>query len=181
VIIGIVIAAVVVAIVGWQVNNRQKASSFDKLAAGAGCGKVRTVGGLSRGHKQGVAVKYSTSPPVGGDHDPAPLGPGVLTEPLSTDATTKPSIYQAVHSLEHGYVIVWYNALKPAEVETLSKAMTGEDETILVPYPQMPDNHKVALTAWGRLEYCGKPSTRVVEAFIERYRNARSAPEAINR
>jgi hypothetical protein len=38
----------------------------------------------------------------------------------------------------------------------------------------------MALTSWGRLEYCGKPSTRVATMFIQRFRNSPTAPEYYN-
>jgi hypothetical protein len=41
----------------------------------------------------------------------------------------------------------------------------------------MPGAHKMALTAWGRLDYCSQPSTKAAQAFIDLYRNAKSAPE----
>jgi len=82
-----------------------------------------------------------------------------------------------VHSLEHGYVIVWYKDLSADQKDALTKALTGQQKVILVPYPDMPDNHKMALTAWGRLDYCGKPSAKAAEAFVKLYRNAPSAPE----
>ena len=117
------------------------------------------------------------SPPVGGPHDPVPLAGGVYTTPLSTDPGKQSSIYQAVHSLEHGYVIIWYKSLSPSEVDALTKSVAGESKVIVAPYPDLPDDDKMAVTAWGRLDYCKKPSTKVTDAFIKLYRNAPSAPE----
>jgi hypothetical protein len=50
-----------------------------------------------------------------------------------------------------------------------------------VPYPELPGktNH-VAMTAWGRLVTCEKMSTKVIDAFIDRFREARTAPEPKN-
>jgi hypothetical protein len=177
IIVGLVIVAIVAAFVARSALNGKKSSAFEKVAAAADCGKVKTYSNLDRTHEPGVRVKYSTSPPVGGPHDPNPLPGGVYDAAFSTDPAKQPSIYQAVHSLEHGYVIVWYNNLSGDEKDSLTKALTGEQKVIVVPYPAMPDGHKMALTAWGRLDYCGKPSTKAAQAFINLYRNAPSAPE----
>jgi hypothetical protein len=180
VIIGLVVVAIVGAFVTRSIVNGQRNKSFTGITAAAGCGKLKTVSVVG-GHEQGVRVKYSTSPPAGGPHDQVPLGTGVYTEAFSTDPAKHPSIYQAVHSLEHAYVIVWYNPnLKASEVDALSKAVTGEPKVILVPYPDLKSTDKMAMSAWGNLQYCGRPSTRAVEAFIKRFRGASSAPEPLN-
>jgi hypothetical protein len=49
-----------------------------------------------------------------------------------------------------------------------------------VPYPQLKAKDHVALSAWGRLDYCSRVSTKVIDAFIKRYRSANSAPEPYN-
>ena len=177
VITGLAIVALIGLFVGRSVLNGRRTSTFSKVAAASGCGRVQTFSNLSRNHRDGVAVKYSTSPPVGGDHDSHPLSGGVYDTAFSTDPAKQPSIYQAVHSLEHGYVIVWYNGLTSDEKDALTKALSGQAKVILVPYPDMPDSHKMALTGWGKLDYCGKPSVKAAQAFISVYRNARTAPE----
>jgi hypothetical protein len=104
----------------------------------------------------------------------------VYDKPFSLDPALQPSIYQAVHSLEHGYVLVWYRGLKRAQVDALGREVRGERETILVPYPKLKKGQKMAMTAWGRLQYCTKPDPKAVAAFIERYRDAKTAPEYFN-
>jgi hypothetical protein len=177
VIVGLVIVAIVGAFVARSVLNGKRSGAFSKVAAAADCGKVKSYSNLDRTHTTG-SVKYSTSPPVGGAHNPSPLPGGVYDNPLSTDPSAKtPTIYSAVHSLEHGYVIVWYKNLSADEKDALTKALTGQQKVIVVPYPDMPDGHKMALTAWGKLDYCGKPSVKAADAFVTLYRNSPSAPE----
>jgi len=177
VVVGIVIVAIIAAFVARSVVNGKRSSAFSKVAASADCGKIKTYANLDRTHTTG-SVKYSTSPPVGGAHNPNPLPGGVYDQPFSTDPNAKtPTMYSAVHSLEHGYVIVWYSSLSPDQKDALTKALTGQPKVIVVPYPNMPDNHKMALTAWGALDYCGKPSVAAARAFVNLYRNAKSAPE----
>ena len=177
VITGLVIVALIGLLVGRSILNGRRSSTFGKVAASAGCGKVRSFSNLARTHSDGVRVKYAMSPPVGGPHDSHPLPGGVYDSPFSTDPGQHPSIYQAVHSLEHGYVIVWYNAISTDEKDALVKALSDQSKVILVPYADMPDNHKMALTGWGKLDYCSKPSVKAAQAFISVYRNAHTAPE----
>src|SRR5207342_3642762 len=43
---------------------------------------------------------YASIPPASGPHDPTPLTAGIYDSP--------PDVYQTIHSLEHGAVIIWY-------------------------------------------------------------------------
>jgi Protein of unknown function (DUF3105) len=179
----VVIAAVAAAIVGSKITANKAADRFDALAATAGCGKVQIVSGLSRDHVDGQRVHYSTSPPAGGDHYSIPLPAGIYSKPLTTrtsNPATNTSIYRAVHSLEHGAVIVWYKDLSKSQISKLKREYQGSLKVIVAPYPGLKDPDQVALTAWGRLDYCKSMSTTVINAFIERYRQANSAPEPFN-
>lgn len=176
-VVSLIVAGIVSAIVLSQISNRRAAARYERVAATAGCDKVQNVGGLSAEHTE-EAVKYKTSPPVGGNHSGKGRTPGgVFNEPFVEQVGAQGNtIFQAVHSLEHGFVIVWHNGLNPDEVAQYEKAFRGEDEVIVVPYPKLKKGKKVALTAWGRLQYCDEPSARVAEAFVKRFQN-KTAPE----
>ncbi len=177
----VIVAAIVAAVAGSRISANKSAGRFDSLAATAGCGKVQTISGLSRQHLDGQRIHYSTSPPAGGDHYQVPLPAGFYAHQLTT-STANPagatSIYRAVHSLEHGAVIVWYKGLSPKAVSRLKDQYDGEAKVIVTPYSQLKDSEHVALSAWGHLDYCKQMSTKVIDAFIDRYRDAHSAPEA---
>lgn len=69
---------------------------------------VREVGGgeLSREHITDIAdVTYSSNPPAGGKHFPIWAKPGVYDRFISDG--------YFIHSMEHGYVIIWYDCDKP--------------------------------------------------------------------
>lgn len=172
----------VVALAGllvWrQMSNRGEAVDFDRAAAAAGCGEVRELGDLSQEHINDKAITYETSPPAGGAHQDGVVAAGAYDIPLSADSTKQPNIYQAVHSQEHGYVIVWHNGLTEKEADAISRTVDPEDEVISVPYSKLRKGQKMALTAWGRIQFCEKASAQMIDAFVDRYRNARSAPEA---
>ena len=149
-----------------------------EVSVAAGCGSVQnTDNNLSHAHlTAGQAVTYSTSPPTGGAHNPRPLPAGAYPQ-LSADPNVYPNIYQAVHSMEHGYVIVWYKGLSSAQLDSLGQF--GNDfKVIVTAYPQLPTG-TVALTAWGRLQTCQRMSTAQIAQFIKLYRlKTASEPQA---
>jgi len=176
----LVLAGLVV--VGAIVFNRLNAvaarRAFQDLSAAAGCSSVQnTDNNLSHAHlTTGQKATYTTSPPTGGAHNPTPLPAGVYAE-LSADPNVSPNIYQAVHSMEHGYVVVWYKGLSSQQVDSLGQF--GNDfKVIVAPYPQLPTG-AVGLTAWGRLQTCQKVSTAQIAQFIKLYRlKTASEPQA---
>lgn len=178
-----ILALIVLAIAGVfafrQIQNRQRTGAHADLAAAAGCGEVQEVGGLGREHwEQGQPVPtYETSPPAGGDHSASPLPANIYTEPFSEDINESPSIYQAVHSLEHGYIIVWTNGLSGDESTALEREVRIDDrKVIMAPYPQLGED-KMAMSAWGRLQACDQANPEVARSFIDLFREA-TAPEA---
>jgi hypothetical protein len=167
---------------GAVVFNRVSAVSarraFQDLSAAAGCSRVQnTDNNLSHRHlTAGQTVTYSTSPPSGGAHNPTSLPAGVYSD-LSTDPNAYPNIYQAVHSMEHGYVVIWYKSLSSQQVDSL-RQFGNEFKVIVASYPHLPTG-TVGLTAWGRLQTCRKASTAEIAQFIKLYRlKTASEPQA---
>ncbi len=179
----VVILAIVGVVFGRQLMHRRTIAAHNELAAGAGCDPVQVHSGMTREHIEvGRAVEYDTVPPVGGPHRGSGVLPaGIQDEPLPTDpnAPQSTSIYDAVHSLEHGFVIVWHNELTEAEQTELARDFAGEHKVSVVPYPELAEHEgkRVALTAWGRSQLCEDADADVVRSFIEIYREATTAPE----
>ena len=118
-------------------------------------------------------------PPSGGRHNPVSLGDANRFYPLSEK--TRPE--RAVHNLEHGYIVVWYDAKLPAsEVTKLETMATSPrlSRLLVVGWTQgdLPANKHVVLTSWGRTDRCGKVSDAVVNSFYDDHLNAKLAPEA---
>ncbi len=128
-------------------------------------------------------------PPTSGPHaalppdGPGPLPAGVYSSP--------PDIYRAIHSLEHGATIIWYDPttsgaaldeLKSFYDRKVSAAAIGQDRVIIAPYSypdqgtagQLPDGVQMALVAWHRMQTCSSVSLPVAFAFTSKY----SAPPA---
>jgi Protein of unknown function (DUF3105) len=180
------IAVVVVALIALAVvSSRHSTQAFATLSKAAGCTDVqdttKLAGTTNRTHltdaqiSSGVTVTYSTSPPSGGTHHPVPLPKGVYG-PLSTNPRDNPNLYQAVHSLEHGYVDIWYgNGLSTDQINSL-RSFADQDKVLVISYPNLPAGKSVAMTTWGRMQSCDKVNTDEIQAYIDQNK-LKTAPE----
>jgi hypothetical protein len=158
------------------------------VAKAAGCGSVQTIApynpaALDRAHitAQGqvktppALSTYRTHPPTSGPHDPAPLNAGVYTTP--------PGIYHALHSLEHGTVIVWFapGAAGNSElqkIESFYRQTANNDHLIVAPYSYpdqgaagtLPAGKQIVLVAWHHMQECSNFSLAAVKSFVSAYR-----------
>ena len=178
-------ALVVVAIAFAFLSSHHSKQAFAALSKAAGCTDVQDTtslpGTTSRTHltveqiNAGVTTTYSTSPPSGGPHHPNPLPKGVYG-PLSTSPKDSPNLYQAVHSLEHGYVDIWYgNGLSNDQIAAL-RSFADQDKVLVISYPDLPSGKSVAMSTWGRLQSCDKVNTDEIQAYIDQYK-LKTAPE----
>ncbi|WP_235487393.1 DUF3105 domain-containing protein, partial [Frankia sp. AvcI1] len=77
-------------------------------AAAAGC--TGTVNDASQGSTHiSTAVSYKASPPSSGSHNPDPLPDGIA---FYNPASGIP-VERAVHNLEHGFIVGWYDKSLP--------------------------------------------------------------------
>jgi hypothetical protein len=118
-------------------------------------------------------------PPTGGEHNFVSLGDTTRFYPLSQ----KPRPERAVHNLEHGYIVAWYDSKLPASEVTKLQQMAKDPKLgrlLVVGWWQgdLPGNKHVVLTAWGRTDRCGTVSDDVVNNFYAKHLNASIAPEA---
>jgi hypothetical protein len=118
-------------------------------------------------------------PPTGGKHNPISLGDTNRFYPLAE----KPRAERAVHNLEHGYIVAWYDSKLPASEVTKLQTMAKSpalSRLLVVGWWQgdLPDNKHVVLTAWGRTDRCSTISNAVVSTFYAKHLNANLSPEA---
>ena len=114
-------------------------------------------------------VRYNSDPPTSGPHYDPSARPGIYDEPI-------PDGY-LVHSLEHGYVIISYNVegIPEQEADSLVAQLTeiaeGERlwKLIVVPRPGM--EHRIALTAWQRIDTMERVDARRIRRFISAWRD----------
>lgn len=110
---------------------------------------------------QGNAVFYQTATPTSGTHSASSPRCGILGQEIPPEF--------AVHALEHGAVVIWYQpSLAAEELSALSAIVRGfDDRVILSPNALLTD--PVVATSWTRLKvYAGADAE--LEQFIETYR-----------
>jgi Protein of unknown function (DUF3105) len=181
-------AGVLVLVALWFFNRAGSAKPLSPAATSAaqaaGCSDVTTPasdapGGLHL--QEGQTYSYSEHPATSGYHDPTPLPgqPRIYTSPVQET--------HAVHSLEHGSVIMYYRL--PADggvsqdvVNALGPVASGNHATYLIPYPDLPEGTALAFTAWNKILTCPKgitptQATDLATGFIDSYACTSNAPE----
>lgn len=118
-------------------------------------------------------------PPTGGKHNALSLGDTNRFYPLSE----KPRPERAVHDLEHGYIVVWYDSQLPAAQVQLLQSMATDPSMgrlLVVGWWQgdLPLGKHVVLTSWQKTERCSSIDTAVARNFYNVHVNAPQAPEA---
>jgi hypothetical protein len=168
---------------GESAEAKRLVAQAPSASRAAGCSLVHAIGpyapaSLDRAHI-GTSVptlpplsSYPSVPPTSGPHDPTPLDAGVYADP--------PPIARAIHSLEHGAVILWY----PPADRRAARALTtffgqaaNRDHVIVAPYDypdqgtagRLPPGVGMAEVAWHRLQTCATPSLPVAAAFVQRF------------
>ncbi|MCH7912113.1 MAG: DUF3105 domain-containing protein [Deltaproteobacteria bacterium] len=107
---------------------------------------------------------YTSDPPTSGPHLPSIARWGIQTRPISKELQ--------VHNLEDGGVIVQYDCPEAREgcralVEKLARIVRRYDHAILAPYPRM--SHKIAITAWSRIDKFNEFDEERIVRFIDAY------------
>lgn len=128
----------------------------------------------------GQKVNYPSLPPTSGSHWPAPAAPapwGIKTAVLPFEVTT--------HNLEHGGIVMLYSGdMASGDVEILrgvARQLTasGFPKIILEPWPDMPKDSKVILTAWNWiLKLPTIDQTQIIKFTRAHHGTSGEAPEA---
>src|SRR6266704_4371222 len=118
-------------------------------------------------------VRYSVTPPVGGNHNGEWLTCGVYDKPVPNE--------NAVHNLEHGAVWITYQpSLSQSEVNQLRAfvgkqtvltppgASAGSRYTDLTPYPGLPA--PIVASSWGFQLRVSSPSDPRLQQFVNKFR-----------
>ncbi len=160
-----------------------------RAAETAGCTEVEQPASSapSGQHLQaGQDPGYTDTPATSGFHDPSPLP----EEPKVYD--TQPNETNAVHSLEHGAVFVYYlpeaeGGLSQELIDRLTQVAEGSDATFLAPYPALTAETALTLTAWNRRQSCPAGDTltpeaasTIVNGFVTAFECTGNAPESSN-
>lgn len=125
---------------------------------------------------------YPTNPPAGGKHYPEDYPAKFYQQGDPETTVVHPEGY-LVHSLEHGYVIFWYNcqvagtdcaALK----QQIQKVMDENGGTKLIAFPWPSLDVPLAMTSWGRLMKFTTPDPQVMSRFVKSNRYKAPEPNA---
>jgi hypothetical protein len=125
---------------------------------------------------------FNSNPPAGGAHYDTDFPAKFYQE---SDLATLPKYPEGylVHSLEHGYVIFWYNCQAPnidcsAMKQTIQKVMDETGKTKVIAFPWSNMDVPLAMTSWGRILKYTKPDPALMKQFVERNRYQAPEPDA---
>ena len=121
---------------------------------------VTAPGNEGRTHvASGQTVAYATATPTSGPHSAGAPRCGVLSQQLPPEL--------AIHALEHGSVVIWYQPDLGDVGELRIIVNRFDDRVILSPNGQL--DQPIVATAWNRLK-AYQTSDPEIEEFIETYR-----------
>ena len=125
---------------------------------------------------------YNSNPPAGGTHYDTDYESKFFQE---SDLAALPEFPEGylVHSLEHGYVIFWYNCQVvnidcPALKQTIQQVMDDTGGTKLIAFPWSDMDVTLAMTSWGRILKFTTPDPVLMKQFVERNRYQAPEPNA---
>lgn len=152
------VAAVVAGGVAFFLIRNQQREDLSReagdVAAAAGCTGIEDQTDRGQNHVSAPEpIEYPDQPPTSGTHRPNWLDPAVSVYEV------QPDVAQAVHNLEHAYVVMWYRAegeeaLDQSVIDELAGFAEGTGKTIIAPYGSLPDGVSVAFTGWATLQTC---------------------------
>lgn len=158
---GVVVALLVIGAIVLPMLQRQAPTPTS--TGSAACDNLLTLADEGREHLvPGETPTYNQVPPSSGTHNVVSLPSGIYDS--NVDVT------QLVHSLEHGYVIMFYNGIPQNEIDQLVAIQRSDPYKVIVaPYPNMP--YKVALVAWDHRQVCEGVNEQAIRSFTAQFRN----------
>jgi hypothetical protein len=125
---------------------------------------------------------FNTNPPTSGRHYASQFFAGFYEE---EDVDVPFPAGYLIHSLEHGYVIFWYNCdlLNEVECETLKSEVrgvmdqAGNFKVIAYPWPSL--DIPISMTSWGRILHFDEVfDAELAFSFVQNNRNKAPEPNA---
>src|SRR6266568_5122015 len=127
---------------------------------------------LSHLHVTGP-VRYSVTPPAGGQHNAVWMTCGVYDKPVPSE--------RAVHNLEHGAVWITYQPSLPQSEVSQLRAFFGRQTVLtpssggagsryidLTPYPGLPS--PIVVSSWGFQLRLSSPTDPRLQQFVSKFR-----------
>jgi hypothetical protein len=197
-VLAIVIGVVVYLQVQQQAGPDADLASLSEIGAPAAdaCRDVVTepAEGNNDHREEGAPIDYEQAPPAAGPHWGQFLVAGQIRKFWT--AEDRPPLERLVHSLEHGWTVVWYDETIAADdaalddLREIADQYAGsdlEDKVMVAPWTEedgepFPDDAHVALTHWslggtngndeeqlGVWQYCSEVSGEAVGQFVVDY------------
>ena len=196
----VLVGAIIIGTAVWQLLREQEADSRELAAIGvtaaqAGCQEPETKGAAGEADHRatGERILYEDTPPAFGPHWGDWLQPTEVRRFYTAD--DRPPVERLVHSLEHGWTILWYDDTvaaddaATADLDAIASKFTdvtdADQKIIIAPWTAddggepFPDDTHLALTHWsmggtngnpegqqGIWEYCSDVSGEVVDDFM---------------
>ena len=115
---------------------------------------------------------YNSNPPTSGPHLPDRAAWGIHENPIPKELQ--------VHNLEDSGVVVQYNCDPTTPecktlIDKLAQIVRRYESTVLAPYPGM--SHKIALTAWSRIDKLNEFDEKRIVRFIDAYHGIDHHPQ----
>jgi hypothetical protein len=186
--IAVLLAAIVPSVLQARSRSEQRKVGYVKAASSvartADCTGVRNDVQISREHvtttvdyAKLLADKHEEIPPSSGPHDANPL-PDAIHFYQRAD---KPKLERAVHNLEHGFIVAWYDSQLPQPEVTKLQGIAAQagERFIAVPWDRgdFPGNRHFVLSAWDRTQRCGTVNADVVADFVKSYSDPTSGQD----
>jgi hypothetical protein len=120
----------------------------------------------------GAPVDSPTNPPTSGSHYASPMPAGFYTKE-STEYFSGDHDGYLIHSLEHGYVVFWYNCdlLDEQSCNTLlsdiQRVLDDFNGFKLIAFPRPSITHPLVMTAWGQMQEFVTFDAQLAEKFIK--------------
>jgi hypothetical protein len=151
--IGILVGVGLVLVVGFFIVRKAIPQELAGVEAQPNLGRTHLL--------NSEQVNYPTATPTSGTHSASSARCGIFNEEIPLEF--------AVHSLEHGTVVIWYRAdLDAEEVSRLAGIVNQfDDRVIMSPNARLTD--PVVATAWTRLKAYDGADPEIAE-FIQTYR-----------
>lgn len=140
--------------------------AYSQLVTGSPGEYVPSLGNRHVSPSEVGVTKYNSDPPSSGPHLASIGRWGIHENPIPRELQ--------VHNLEDGGIMVQYNCPQADEqcktlTEKLAQIVRRYDRVILAPYPGM--SHKIALTAWTRIDKFDEVDEKRIVKFIDAYQH----------
>jgi Protein of unknown function (DUF3105) len=171
----------------WALNRAASPGSLtdevSALAQRLGCTPVDTPADEAPGGLHldpGASANYADRPATSGEHDPSTLGTDtkVFEEPVREE--------QAVHSMEHGGVVLYYRndgSVPQETIDGLAGIAQAERPVFVAPHANLEDGDGLAYAAWNTLMTCpgevpSADAVTIANGFVDAFSCTSRAPEA---